>query len=48
MRSEGKAIEAFSADPAGQNVVGISQSSDSPIRAVTNEIYTEILGQSPG
>jgi hypothetical protein len=43
MRSYGKAIEAFSADPAGQALMAATQSSDSPIRALTNEIYTEVL-----
>jgi hypothetical protein len=43
MRSYGRALEAFSADPAGQKVMATTQSSDSPVRSLTTEIYTEVL-----
>ena len=44
MRSYGRTLEALSSDPAGQALMAAIQSSDSPIRAVTTEIYSEVLG----
>jgi len=42
MRSLGKTLNSFQADPAGLAVIGRLQSSDSPNRPLTSEVYMEV------
>jgi hypothetical protein len=44
MRAYGRAMNALMSDPAGQLLALVTQGSDSPIRAISNDIYTEVPG----
>jgi hypothetical protein len=44
LRAYGKAMNSFLADAAGQAIVTLTQSSDSPVRLLSSDIYTEMPG----
>ena len=44
MRAYGKAMNSLMSDPAGQSIIELTQGSDSPIKALSTDIYTEIAG----
>jgi hypothetical protein len=44
MRAYGKAMGGFLSDPAGQALAEQVQSSDSPIRMLTSEVFREVAG----
>jgi len=44
MRSYGKSAASVMSDPGLQSVMALMQGSDSPVRMITSEIYTEIGG----
>jgi hypothetical protein len=44
LKAYGKTLNAFISDPAGQSIVELTQSSDSPVRTLSSDVYTEIPG----
>jgi hypothetical protein len=44
MRAYGKGLDSFLGDPSGQAIVTATQGSDSPVRLLTTEVFTEIPG----
>jgi len=44
MRAYGRAMNTVMSDPAGQSIVEAVQGADSPIKSISNDIYTEITG----
>jgi hypothetical protein len=44
MRAFGRSTNSFLADPAGLAIVTLTQGSDSPVRLLSSDVYTEIPG----
>jgi hypothetical protein len=44
MRAYGRAMNTLMSDPAGQSILEAVQGTDSPIKSISNDIYTEITG----
>jgi hypothetical protein len=42
MTAYGKTVDSFMSDPGVQSIIELTQSSDSPIRAISSDIYTEV------